>query len=638
MITLDARHPQVLDFINVKNDDKKVTGANISLRLSDEFLNAVQEDKPITLRFPIDVADPKIKKDVSAKEIWKAIIHSAWLRAEPGLLFWDNILKNSPADCYADSGFATTSTNPCSELPLSNYDSCRLLTLNWFSYVENPFTDKARFNFKLFSEHCEVAQRLMDDMIDLEIENISKIIKKVEGDPEDSELKRQELILWKNIRHFCEKGRSTRTGETAVGDTLAALGLKYGEDDAIKTVDKIQKTQKLSCYRSSVEMAKEIGAFEVYDAKKEKDCQFIQRIQQEDPDLYRDMVKHGRRNISLLTIAPTGSVSILTQTTSGIEPLFKLDPYIRRKKINHNDTSAKVDFTDDLGDKWQEFRIYHPKVKMWMDITGETSLKKSPWYGSCAEDLDWKKRVLLQSRLQSHIDHAISSTINLPEDVSEEKVAEIYETAWKSGCKGITVYRDNCRTGVLVEDKPAKEEVVASILKSSAPKRPDVLEASVHHFVIKSHVYYVVVGPLNGEPYEVFTGNNHDKEGEIYIPKTVKHGQIQKLGSKGKYCLVTEDSREYSLNNGHNDSSADALTRLISTSLRHGADIIFIVQQLEKTTGDMNSFAKALARALKKYVKDGESRGDKCKSCGSKSVTRQEGCVVCRECGWSGCS
>ena len=528
----------------------------------------------------------------------------------------------------------------CSELPLCTYDSCRLMVLNLFSYVENPFTPKAKFNFSLFKEHAAICQRLMDNMIDLELEKIEGIIKKIKSDPEDSETKKTELDLWNKVKKKCQDGRRTGTGITAMGDMIAALGLGYGSEESITLVDKVHKMMMVASFRSSVDMAKELGAFPIWNWELEKDTSFAKEIQKADKELYADMEKWGRRNIANLTIAPTGSLSILSQTTSGVEPLFMLFPYTRRKKINPNDANAKTDFVDQNGDHWQEFEVYHPKVKMWMDVTGESDLKKSPWFGFCAEDIDWVQAVKLQAAAQKYIDHAISKTVNLPEEVTEEEVAKIYEAAWKYGCKGMTVYRKNCRTGVLVEKKTEEKKPENVIQKNDAPKRPEVLQAEAWISNVKGNPYYVVVGLLNGEPYEIFTGiNEHaSADGTVgnIIPKNGMTGNVTKKG-RGNY-FFNSGSESYKLTNGHNDENADALCRMISTSLRHGSDISFVVHQLEKTKGDLLSFAKVLARGLKKYIKDGTKvHGEECPSCGGHNVERGDGCVICRDCGWTKC-
>lgn len=643
MITMDVTHPEADIFATIKNDDKKVTGANISLRLTDEFLTAVENNTDFTMRWPIEAKKPIVTRTVKARELWSTIVKAAHLRAEPGLLFWDRIKKFNAVDCYAEDGFETVSTNPCSELPLCVFDSCRLLVINLFHFVVNPFTTKAYFDFKSFDAYVEVAQRLMDDVIDLELEKIQAILDKIKTDPEPEAVKQEEYNMWKTVYEKCEKGRRTGLGIVGMGDMLAALGISYGTEQSIEFVETIHRAMKLASFKSSVDMAEELGAFPIWDWKKEKNSEFLLQIKDEAPELYKRMSKVGRRNIANLTIAPTGSVSLVAQVSSGIEPLFMLNPYIRRKKVNPHDQNAKIHFVDQNGDSWQEFEVYHPTVKVWMEVTGEKDLTKSPWYGCCAEDINWVNRVKLQAAAQRHIDHAISSTLNLPEDVSVEKVAEIYETAWKAGCKGITVYRKNCRTGVLVE-KPAEKKVddkpvrQASMNHTVAPLRPDTLPAEIHHVSVKGVEHYVVVGLFDGLPYEVFTGLNTDKEG-TFIPKSVKFGTVTKK-ARGLYHLSVEGTEDtYVLNNGHSNEDVDALTRMISTALRHGAEISFVVQQLEKTKGGMNSFSKATARVLKKYIKDGTKvHGAACDSCGSTELRRESGCVTCPSCGWSKCS
>lgn len=631
MITISVHHPQVLDFASVKKDKNEITGANISIKLTDEFLNAVEKDLEYEQRWPVDSKNSQISIKVKAKEVWKEIIKNAHNMAEPGLLFWDTIIKESPADCYSVSGYNTTSCNPCSEIPLSVLDSCRLGVINLYTYVRKPFQNESIFDYESFYNDCKILQRLMDDLIDLELEQIEKIINKINNDKEPEDIKTRELELWKKIKKACFNGRRTGTGITGLGDTLAALNIKYGSDESFKKVNKIYKVLKLACYWSSVEIAKELGAFPVWNHDLEKDNPFLLRIKGEDEELWKEMKKYGRRNIAILTTAPTGTVSLLTQTSSGIEPVFQTH-YIRRKKITHEDKNARVDFIDNTGDKWQEFPVYHSKIKQWMDITKETDIKKSPWHGCCAEDLNWPDRVKLQSVAQKHIDHAISSTLNLPENVSVNKVAEIYETAWKSGCKGITIYRKNCRTGVLVDNK------VETIKYNDAPKRPKQLDGKLHFFTVKGEKYYVAVGLLNNkEPYEVFTGFNKEKRQE-FIPKEAKNGIIIKV-SRGNYNFKDKlTGEEYQLNNGHSDESAEALTRLISCALRHGSSLHFIIHQLEKTKGDLTTFAKCLARTLKCYIEDGvKVSGENCAACKGSNLERNSGCVICKNCGWSKC-
>jgi len=517
-------------------------------------------------------------------------------------------------------------TGNCSELPLAVLDSCRLMFLNLYSYVDSPFTAVAKFNFELFFEHVKIAQRLMDDLVDLELEKIETIINKIKKDPESDDVKREEYELWVKIKNKCSLGRRTGLGVTAVADMLAALGYKYGSNESVAFVERILKKQKLAAFRSSMEMAKELGAFPIWDFKMEKDSEFLAQIKKEDEDLFNGLKKNGRRNIGLLTIAPVGTLSIQTQTSSGIEPVFNIQPYTRRKKIVSGDQNAKVDFIDDSGDKWQEFEVMHPKLKIWMEVTGEKDWKKSPWYGCCSNDIDWKQRVKLQAAAQRHIDHSISSTINLPSDISEAKVSEIYETAWEQGCKGITVYREGCRSGVMINKRA--DEVIT---KTTAPKRPKELPAQIFAIDYKKEKLYVAVGLLNNEVYEVFTGINFRHKIDNAKGKNIKR-------ARGKYSFLAEDGSEYELTNGHTDENADALTRVISAGLRHGCDVGFLVHQLEKTTGDLTSFAKVLARVLKKFIKDGTIiKGEACPSCNKDSLRRESGCVVCVNCGFSKC-
>ena len=629
MLTLDVSHPDIEDFITIKNDPMKVTGANISVKLTDEFLTAVKNNSDFRLRFPLSA--PPSDKDIiiKAKDLWKKIIYCAWNRAEPGLLFWDRIIKYNSVDCYESHGFKTISTNPCSELPLSFLDSCRLLVLNLFSYVENPFTKDSYFNFDLFEEHSGIAQRLMDDMIDLELEKIDQIINKIENDPEEEIVKSVEMDLWKQIRQQCYKGRRTGTGITGTGDMLAALGIGYGTEKSILLVEKVHKILCLASFRCSMEMAKELGAFPVWDWDTEKDSEFLNVIKLADEKLYNDIKKHGRRNIANLTIAPTGSVAIEAQTTSGIEPLFMLLPYTRRKKINPSDKNSTVDFVDHLGDKWQEFEVYHPKVKMWMDITGETDLTKSPWYGYCAEDINWVQSVKMQAVAQNWIDHAISKTVNLPESATEDQVAKIYEAAWEHGCKGMTVYRKNCRTGVLIEKASKKEG--KCFTQHDAVKRPEDLKAEAHSSQIKGQDYYVVIGFMEDKPYEIFAGKT--PEG---LKKISGKGMLVKV-KRGQY-VFKQDGESFNLSGIPEHEEGDALCRMISTSLRHGVALDFVVHQIEKTKGDMFSLGKILARTLKKYIPDGTMvKGDACPTCFSSSMERNDGCIICKSCGWTKC-
>lgn len=787
MLTLNIHHPDIEDFITAKNDETSVTGANISVQLTDEFLTAVQNDIEYEQRFPINAIQPEISIKVKARDVWKKIIHNAWMRAEPGLQFIDNVLRESPADCYWMDGYRTITSNPCiggeslvitkeygkipfkllkigdeiwsetgwtkvinkkatgkhglykistnygelyctedhyvmdngqktrmaftktidcfiddntnsndicviknekilsceflgeaevfditvdnttntfwcggcnvsncGELFLSVLDSCRLLALNLFSCVVNPFQSNAYFDYKKLYELSQIGQRLMDNLVDLELECIDKILDKVKSDPEPLEIRQREIDTWTRIRETCVNGRRTGLGITVLGDTLAALGVKYGSPESIQITEEIYKALKFGSYRSSVDMAKELGPFPIWDWQKEKDNPFINRIKDEvlslskdltyldlvnGYDLYNDIQKYGRRNIADLTTAPTGTIStqasltlntikpfdtfkILFNTTSGIEPLFKTH-YIRRKKGNPGDKDFRVDFVDKTGDSWMEFPVYHSGVKMWMDITGETDLSKCPYVE--ANDVIWTERVKMQAAAQKHVDHSISVTCNLPEDITEEEVAKIYEEAWKSGCKGFTIYRENCRSGVLIDiNKAAKN-------KDNLDDRPKELPCNVYHTICGGKQYFVLVGMLNEKPYEVFSGKNG------FISKDVTKGTIIKV-AKRKYKVVFEDGEELSPITAATSEYEETITRLTSGLLRAGADIQTIVQQLERVNGDMHSFAKGLARVLKKYIPDGtKEKGETCPECKQESIIRSEGCITCKNCSWSKC-
>lgn len=638
MECVSVHHPDILEFVRMKMDETKVNGANVSVKLTDEFLNAVEDDEEYELRWPVDSASPKISKKISAKEVWKEIIRCAWTRAEPGLLFWDNIIRESPADCYGEEGFRTEGTNPCAELPLSQLDSCRLLLLNLISYVSRPFTKNAKFEFKLFFEDVKLAQRLMDDIVDAELECIDRILAKIEDDPEPANIKATEKLMWLQARKSCENGRRTGTGITALGDTIAALGIKYGTKESIKIAEEIYKCLKLGAYASSVEMAKEIGPFNVWNYDNERDNPFLNRLKDDriegvvdGRDIYALMKEYGRRNIALLTTAPAGTISILAQlainlygTTSGIEPMF-MTSYTRRKKITHTDANVKVDYVDKLGDKWQEFKVYAAGPREWMKANHTDSLDDSPYAGACAEEIDWVNRVKLQAAAQKHCDHSISSTINLPESVTQEEVSTIYTAAWKQGLKGITVYRKNCRAGVLIENK-TEEKVVE--------KRPKEVPCDVHHIVVKGKSYYVLVGILNDRPYEVFAGRNG------MLRKKIETGKIVRV-KKGYYkALFDDDDIIISPLGSACDEHEESITRLTSACLQSGGDILVIVEHLEKVNGELQSFAKAIARALKGYIKDGTKIIDEiCPECGQESLIRQSGCVQCsnQDCLWSKC-
>lgn len=627
MQLLSVHHPQILDFATVKNDDKRVTGSNISVKLSNEFLEAVKNDTEYELRFPVDYKErniePKVSEMVKARDVWNKIIHSAWLRAEPGLLFWDNITTNTPADCYDE--YKSKGTNPCSELNLSELDSCRLISMNTFSFVDNPFTPEARFNFEKFYEYSKVGQRLMDDLVDLESEKVDKIIAKIEADPEPDYIKFNELRTWKIIKKHNDEGRRTGLGMLGIGDTLAALGIKYGCEESIEVVEEIAKTLKLAAYRESVDIAKELSPFKDYDYTKEENHPFIQRIAEEDPTLYEDMMKYGRRNISLTTLAPTGSISIEARTSSGLEPLFNIS-FTRRKKIN-DEGNERVDFIDQEGTKWQNFEVLHPKVKMWSEITGETDLTKSPWYDCTADKIDWINRVKLQGAIQKHICHSISSTINLPKNVSEEIVNEIYLSAWEYGLKGITVYRDGCRSGVLVNDDDNDER--------EAVKRPKEVHCEIYHTnvtkkldKVRTFKYMVMIGVLEGEPYEIFALENGQYKHS--------HGKIIRR-KRGHYDLEFENGELIQNFTKETTENEDALTRMVSTGLRHNVPIHFICEQLNKVEGELFCFSKSLARSLKKFIKDGTKSTENCSNCGSK-LFYENGCYVCKNCGESKCS
>jgi ribonucleoside-diphosphate reductase alpha chain len=630
LIALNCHHPQVLDFIKVKNDRTKVTGANISLLLTDEFMSAVEKDEKYELRFPIDSKVPKFSKMVKAREVWNEIVKNAHEHAEPGLVFYDTIKKYTPADCYPE--YKSEGLNPCAELNLSPLDSCRLLLLNLFSYVVNPFTKSAYFDYKLFYQHAQLAQRLMDDVVDLEAESVQSIIDKVNSDPEPLYIKRNELDMWAKILKNCVEGRRTGTGLTGLADTLAGLNVKYDSVDGITYANEIYKTLQLGCYRSSVDMAKELGAFKIWDKELEKDHLYLTAIKDKiivlnekecinGEDIYNDMQKYGRRNIALLTSSPAGSMSCLTQTSSGLEPCFKLK-YTRRKKGNPGDNDFRVDFVDKSGDSWMEFDIFHHKLQMWMDITGKTDIKESPWYNCCAEDIRWQKRIELQSIIQKHICHSISSTINLPESVSIDIVKQIYEEAWKSQLKGITVYRQNSRTGVLV----SKEVEVQN-------KRPREIPCDVHHVMVKGSQYVVLIGLLNNRPYEIFACKNN------ILPNKIKTGKIIRK-RQGFYKAVFDGfDEELAPITSFCDNTEEAITRLSSALLRNGNDINLVITQLEKVGGnnaEIHSFVKSIAKALKKYIPDNtEIEGELCPECGGKLI-RVEGCKSC-SCGWSKC-
>ncbi|WP_319500116.1 adenosylcobalamin-dependent ribonucleoside-diphosphate reductase [uncultured Draconibacterium sp.] len=653
MLSVSIKHPDSESFIDAKMEQGKVTGANVSVKIQDDFMQAVESGTPYTQQYPIS-GKAQYTKDTDAGKIWKKIVKNAWKSAEPGILFWDTIIKESVPDCYADLGYRTVSTNPCGEIPLCPYDSCRLLAINLYSYVENPFTKEAKFNFELFKEHIHYAQRIMDDIIDLELEKIDAILEKVEEDPEAEEIKFTERNLWESIRRKAKEGRRTGIGITAEGDMLAALGLRYGSDNATDFSEEIHKTIAIEAYRSSVYLAKDRGAFTIYDAEREKNNPLINRLKDADAALYEKMVKYGRRNIALLTIAPTGTTSLMTQTTSGIEPVF-LPVYKRRRKVNPNDKNVRVDFIDEVGDSWEEYTVFHHHFKTWMKANGyDTSVEysqedldkmviESPYYKATSNDVDWLNKVRMQGRIQKWVDHSISVTINLPADVKEELVGDLYFEAWKSGCKGVTVYRDGSRSGVLIsnDDNKKKEE------DGSFPlKRPEKLEADVVRFQNNKEKWIAFIGLTDGKPYEIFTGLHDDEDG-ILLPRSVTKGYIIKSweGEDSRYDFQYANKRGYKttiegLSHKFNPVYWN-YAKLISGTLRHGMPIhkiVELVTSLQLDNETINSWKAGVARALKKYIPDGTVADDaKCGECGSDDVVYQEGCLTCLSCGCSKC-
>lgn len=644
MLTIDCRHPEVDTFLNIKRDLSKVTGANISVRFTDDFLNAVENNEQYTLRWPVtsSVKDAKITRVVSAKEIWDQFVDSAWSSAEPGALFWDTVQRNTPADVYGEEGFSSISTNPCGEIVLCPYDSCRLMALNLSSFVENPFTEDAYFNFDLFHRTVVKSQRLMDDLVDLEIEAVDKIREKIANDPQPAHVKRVEVELWNKVKDKALKARRTGLGVTALGDTIAMLNQRYGSSESVATTELIYRELALAAHKSSLQMAQERGAFSIFSYDKEKDHEYLQEIfHQLGPEAEKMWKETGRRNISLTTTAPTGSVSCLTQTTSGIEPAYLLSYKRRRKLVSNSDAGVVPDFVDASGDKWQEYTVYHHNFKKWMDVTGKSAVEDSPYHNATSNDVDWLKSVEIQAAAQKWIDHSISKTCNLPNNATKELVSQVYMTAWKSGCKGFTVYRDGCRTGVLVqetkkEDKKDSKDVV---------KRPKELICEIHRVTIRGESWLVLVGLNDGKPYEIFCGVAEN----IEVPKKSKTGFIVKNGKKegvATYNLrvpVGNDDEVVfkDIVNLFDNPAHSAFTRTLSLTLRHHIPINFIVEQLQKGKNeDMFSFSRVLARVLKTYIPDGtKSTGDKiCKNCGSESLVYMEGCVTCSSCGSSKCS
>lgn len=657
MMTVSIKHPDSEAFIDAKMIEGKVTGANVSVRIDDDFMQAAVDNKPYVQQYPVDSDEPMVKKKVEAAALWGKIVHNAWKSAEPGVLFWDTVTRESVPDCYADLGFRTISTNPCGEIPLCPYDSCRLLAINLYSYVRNPFTPEALFDFDLFKTHVAKAQRMMDDIIDLEMEKIDKIIDKIDSDPENAEVKQTERHLWEKIRSKTLKGRRTGVGTTAEGDMIAALGLRYGTPEATDFSVEVHKALAIAAYGSSVNMAKERGAFEVYDAEREKNNPYINRLREASPELYDEMVANGRRNIACLTIAPTGTTSLMTQTTSGIEPVF-LPVYKRRRKVNPNDPEVHIDYVDETGDAFEEYIVYHPKFLKWMEVNDierkdsytqeelDALVARSPYYKATSNDVDWMEKVKMQGRVQKWVDHSISVTINLPSDVTEDLVNRLYVEAWRSGCKGCTVYRDGSRSGVLVAVEKKAEPTVKEA-DAHVHKRPIELEADVVRFQNNKEKWIAFVGLLDGEPYEIFTGLADDEDG-IFCPKSVTHGKIIKaIDDKGnkRYDFQFVNKRGYKTTiEGLSDKFNPEYwnyAKLISGVLRYGMPIdqvLKLVGTLELDSQSINTWKMGVERALKKYLPNGtKANGQKCPNCGNDTLIYQEGCLICTSCGTSKC-
>jgi len=655
MLSVSIKHPDSEKFIDAKMEQGKITGANVSVKIDDDFMRSVVEEKPYIQQYPVESYSPKYRKEIDAQSLWSKIVHNAWKSAEPGILFWDTIIRESVPDCYADLGYRTVSTNPCGEIPLCPYDSCRLIAVNLYSYVENPFKTNAKFNFELFRKHVGYAQRIMDDIIDLELEKIDSIVRKIDNDPETDEVKRVERNLWMNIRRKATEGRRTGVGITGEGDMLAALGLRYGSDIAIDFSAEVHKNLAVAAYSTSVDLAAERGAFPIYSTEREKNNPFIQRLKNVDPAMYEKMSRVGRRNIALLTIAPTGTTSLMTQTTSGIEPVF-LPVYKRRRKVNPNDPMVRVDFIDEVGDSWEEYIVFHHKFLTWMEVNGfdttknytqeelDALVEQSPYYKATSNDVDWMSKVRMQGEIQKWVDHSISVTINLPNSATEELVGQLYVEAWKSGCKGVTVYRDGSRSGVLIASGGDKKE---EELSKFPKKRPQVLEADVVRFQNNKEKWIAFVGLLDGRPYEIFTGLADDDEG-ILLPKSVLKGSIIKNYDEddtSRYDFQYVNKRGYK-------TTIEGLSfkfnkeywnyaKLISGVLRHGMpieDVLHLVAGLQLDNETINNWKNGVERALKKYIPNGtKARTGHCENCGSDSLVYQEGCLICTSCGSSKC-
>ncbi len=667
MLSVSIKHPDAEDFIDAKMESGKVTGANVSVRIDDDFMRAAVAGKDYTQQFPIGSDNPTYQNTIDASKLWGKIIHNAWKSAEPGVLFWDTIIRESVPDCYADLGYRTVSTNPCGEIPLCPYDSCRLLAINLFSYVEHPFTKNAKFNFEKFADHVRMAQRMMDDIIDLEIEKIDKIIDKIENDPEAEDIKATELRLWQKIRRTCVEGRRTGVGITAEGDMLAALGLKYGTDEALEFSVEVHKALAINAYGSSVTMAKERGAFSIFHAAREAKNPFINRLKEADPQMYEDMVKYGRRNIALLTIAPTGTTSLMSQTTSGIEPAF-LITYKRRRKVNPNDKEVKVSFIDEVGDHWEEYNVFHHKFLDWLAANGHDLdavkhmssdelnklVEQSPYHKATANDVDWVQKVKMQGAIQKWVDHSISVTVNVPHETSEEMVKKIYQTAWETGCKGCTIYRDGSRSGVLVstDDKGKKQDdkqttdVENHIPTTFAPKRPKKLETEIIRFQNNHEKWMAFVGLLDGQPYEIFTGRSEDI---FMLPPYVDRGWVIKEKDEegnNRYDFQFADKDGYKVTMEGLSRSFDKeywnYAKLISGALRHGMPLQYVINMVSGLNVEqehINTWKTGVVRALKKFVPDGTlAYKESCPACGDKDgLIYKEGCLICKSCGHSKC-
>ncbi len=657
MLTISIKHPDAEDFIDAKLEAGKVTGANVSVRIDDEFMHAALSGKPYRQQYPVDAEQPLVVKEIDAAKLWEKIINNAWKSAEPGVLFWDTIIRESVPDCYADLGYRTISTNPCGEIPLCPYDSCRLLAINLFSYVDEPFTPQARFNFDKFRQHVRLALRMMDDIIDMEIEKVERILEKIKNDPEPEEFKYVERALWEKVLHACVNGRRTGLGITAEGDMLAALGLRYGSDEAIEFAVKVHRELALSAYRASVELARERGPFPIFDASREMSNPFIQRLRESDPQLYNDMVKYGRRNIALLTIAPTGTTSLMSQTTSGIEPVFMVS-YLRRRKVNPNDKDVRIDFIDEVGDHWEEYHVFHHKFADWLRIQGydpdavtkmtkeelQVLVQKSPYYRATANDVDWVQKVKMQGAIQKWVDHSISVTVNVPENTSVDMVKQIYQTAWEAGCKGCTIYRDGSRSGVLMsESKKSKSGDSSNGIFPA--KRPARLEADIVRFMNNNERWMAVIGLINGAPYEIFTGRAEDI---FHLPEYVTKGWVIKAvddEGKKRYDFQFTDRDGYrvtieGLSRSFNKEYWN-YAKLISGVLRQGMrldKVVELVSGLNAEEDYINTWKNGVVRALKRYVPDGTKvEKEACPNCHATALVYKEGCVICSECGYSEC-